>query len=69
MPKDKGKRKSKFKSSKGPDKSVKDKSSNGNPKKKRRTTGNAAGGSKAVDPTGTTPRSTPPSSPATSTTQ
>jgi hypothetical protein len=52
MPKDKdnGKRKSKSKSSKVPDKSAKDKSSKGNPKKKRRTTGNAAGGSKAVDP-------------------
>jgi hypothetical protein len=50
MPKDKGKRKSKSTSSKGPDKSSKDKASKGNPKKKRRTTGNVAGGSKAVDP-------------------
>jgi hypothetical protein len=50
MPKDKGKRKSKSKLSKGPDKSSKDKASKGNPKKKRRTTDNAARGSKAVDP-------------------
>jgi hypothetical protein len=50
MPKDKGKRKSKPKPSKGPDKSSKGKPSKGHPKKKRRTGGNAAGGSKAVDP-------------------
>jgi hypothetical protein len=55
MPKDKGKRKSQSEPSKVPDKSSKGRSSKGrsskgHTKKKRRTGGNVAGGSKAVDP-------------------